>query len=130
MTEQAINKLTAEKQNFKGGRPEKIMMPSVYNALISFCKQNNEFAQAVMQSNKTFSDCLAAVASGIAGGAISDLDAYKKAVQFYFPGADIKCTMTIDLIGSAAGNTPPIEMSSMEEPSKKSVFEMSLDDLF
>lgn len=129
MIDQAIKKLAAEKENFKGGQKEKAMMFAVYNTLVSFCKQESEFAQAVAQSGKTLTDCLAAVAKDT-GAAISDIDAYKKAVNFYFPGANIKCTMTIDLIGAAASDTPPIEMSSTAEPSKKSVFEMSLDDLF
>ena len=52
----------------------------------------------------TFEDCMKAVAKGC-GSSISDLDAYKKAVQFYFPGAQIRMTMTIDLIGAAAGKS-------------------------
>ena len=32
-----------------------------------------------------------------AGNSISDLDAYRKAVQFYFPGAEIRMTMEIDV---------------------------------
>jgi hypothetical protein len=42
------------------------------------------------------------VAAGV-GQSISDLDAYKKAVQFYFPGAEVRMQLTIDLIGKAAG---------------------------
>lgn len=129
MTEQAIKKLTEEKKKFSGGQKEKAMMPSVYNTLVNFCRQDPEFAQAVVQNEKTLSDCLAAVAKDT-GAAISDIDAYKKAVRFYFPGADIKCTMTIDLIGAAASDTPPIEMTASTEPPKKSVLNMSLDDLF
>ncbi len=129
MIDQAIKKLAAEKEDFKGGQKEKAMMFAVYNTLVSFCKQESEFAQAVAQSEKTLTDCLAAVAKDT-GAAISDIDAYKKAVNFYFPGADIKCTMTIDLIGAAASDTPPIEMISSTEPPKKSVLNMSLDDLF
>lgn len=129
MIEKAIKKLAAEKQDFKGGQKEKAMMPAVYNTLLSFCKQESEFAQAVAQNEKTLTDCLAAVAKDT-GSAISDIDAYKKAVNFYFPGADIKCTMTIDLIGAAASDTPPIEMITSAEPPKKSVLNMSLDDLF
>ena len=40
------------------------------------------------------------VAKGV-GNSISDLDAYTKAVQFYFPGAAIRMQMSIDLIGAA-----------------------------
>lgn len=124
MINKAIEKLGEEKKTFKGGNKERAMLSAVYETLISFCRQDEEFAQAVVQSEKTLSDCLKAVAAGV-GTSISDLDAYKKAVQFYFPGADIKCTMTIDLIGAAASN---ITMTSA--PAKKSVLNMSLDDLF
>lgn len=124
MINKAIEKLGEEKKTFKGGNKERAMLSAVYETLISFCRQDEEFAQAVVQSEKTLSDCLKAVAAGV-GTSISDLDAYKKAVKFYFPGADIKCTMTIDLIGAAASN---ITMTSA--PVKKSVLNMSLDDLF
>lgn len=129
MIEKAIKKLSEEKKKFSGGKKEEVMMSAVYNTLMNFCKQDSEFAQAVAQSEKTLTDCLAAVAKGTGAG-ISDIDAYKKAVNFYFPGADIKCTMTIDLIGAAASDTPPIEMITSAEPPKKSVLNMSLDDLF
>lgn len=128
MINEAIEKLNAEKENFKGGKHEKAMVGDVHRVLVSFCRQEEEFAQAVVQSNKTLSDCLKAVADGVTDS-ISDLDAYKRAVRFYFDGADIECTMKINLIGSAA-DTPPIEMSGNAEPPKvKTVFELSLDDL-
>lgn len=124
MINKAIEKLGEEKKTFKGDKKENAMVNAVYETLVSFCRQDEEFAQAVAQNEKTLSDCLKAVANGV-GTSISDLDAYKKAVQFYFPGADIRCTMTIDLIGAAASN---ITMTSA--PVKKSVLNMSLDDLF
>lgn len=129
MTETAIKKLSKEKKEFNGGRCATVMMPAVYNALVNFCEQDSEFAQAVVQNEKTLTDFLASVAKGV-GESISDIEAYKKAVRFYFPGADIKCTMAIDLVGAAASDTPPIEMISSAEPPKKSVLNMSLDDLF
>lgn len=76
------------------------MADAVMNAVQQFCKQEPEFAQAVVQSG-TFAECMKKVAAG-AGNAISDLEAYKKAVQFYFPGANVNMQMTIDLVGSAA----------------------------
>ncbi|MGN0587188.1 MAG: hypothetical protein ACI4JF_07875 [Oscillospiraceae bacterium] len=127
MINKAIEKLDTENKSFKGRNKEKAMRPAVLAALKNFCGQSEEFSQAVVQNSKTFSDCMASVAAGT-GTSISDIDAYKKAVQFYFPGADIKCTMTIDLIGAAASDTPPITMTSA--PVKKSVLNMSLDDLF
>lgn len=130
MINEAIEKLNDEKINFKGDRYRKVMLEDVHKVLVSFCEQEEEFAQAIVQSDKTLSDCLEAVAGGITNGGISDLDAYKRAVRFYFNGADIECTMKINLIGSAAADTPPIEMSGDAEPPKvKTVFELSLDDL-
>ena len=81
------------------------MASAVCAALKDFCLQDEEFAQAIVEGG-SFSDCMNAVASGV-GNSISDLDAYKKAVKFYFPGARIKMQMTIDLIGNAAGHAKP-----------------------
>ena len=41
------------------------------------------------------------------GSSISDLDAYRRAVQFYFPGADIKMQMSIDLCPQAGRPEEP-----------------------
>lgn len=125
MIQKAIEKLNAENKSFKGDRYASAMRSYVLKALINFCEQDAEFAQAIVQNDSTFSDCMKAVGKGC-GSCISDLEAYKKAVQFYFKGADIKCTMQIDLIGEAAAKMPDIVMTS----GKKSVLEMSLDDLF
>lgn len=130
MIQTAIEKLNTENQKFKGDNRASAMRSAVLAVLINFCEQDKEFAQAIVQNDKTFSDCMKAVAKNC-GSHISDLDAYKKAVRFYFPGADIKCTMTIDLIGAAAENEPNITMTSNScGKENKSVLEMSLDDLF
>ena len=112
---EAVNKLNAENKAFKGEAKASAMRSAVLEALCQFCHQDAEFTQAVVQSNKTFSDCMKAVAKGV-GNSISDLEAYKKAVQFYFPGAEIKFHMTIDLIGKAAEGVQPITMTTNTEP--------------
>lgn len=104
------------------GHKQAVMAPSVAAALVSFCEQEPEFEQAVEQSGKTFQDCMDAVANGT-GGSISDLDAYRKAVKFYFSTADIHFSMTIDLCGDIG--TPPITMKKNE----KAALSVSLDDL-
>lgn len=96
----AVEKLEKEKSKVSGQK-ETAMAAAVAAALIDFSRQEEEFAQAIVQGG-SFADCMKAVAKGV-GNAISDLDAYKKAVQFYFPGAEIKMQMFIDLIGDAAG---------------------------
>ena len=100
---QAVERLEKEKGSVTGQK-EKAMAGSVLAALKDFSVQDEEFAQAVVQGG-TFANCMQAVAKGV-GSSISDLDAFKKAVQFYFPGAQIKMQMTIDLIGDADPEEP------------------------
>ena len=93
--EQAKNKLETEKKAGKYDRYAGVMKNAVCEALDSFCQQDGEFAQAVVQGG-TFEDCMKAVAKGC-GSAISDLEAFRRAVRFYFPGADVKFHMTVNL---------------------------------
>lgn len=96
---QAVEKLDKGQKGIADRRAV-IMAPVVAAQLKAFCQQDAEFAQAVVQGG-TFADCMKKVASGV-GNSISDLDAYKKAVQFYFPGAEVGMKLTLDLIGKAA----------------------------
>lgn len=99
MTELAVKKLDSELAKLSEKNKDrriKLMAPAVHAALAEFCRQDEEFAQAVYQGG-TFKDCMAAVVQGIKNNSISDLDAYRLAVQYYFPGADIRCQMTINL---------------------------------
>lgn len=89
--DQALNRLAET----VSGQKESAMAPSVREALTDFCRQDAEFAQAVAQGG-SFKDCMAAVAKGV-GGSISDLEAYRKAVRFYFKSADVRFRMEIDL---------------------------------
>ena len=96
---QAHEKLKKERSAVSGNK-ERAMADAVMDAIKEFCKQEPEFAQAVVQAG-TFADCMKKVAAGT-GNAISDLEAYKKAVQFYFPGAVVNMQLTIDLVGADA----------------------------
>lgn len=104
--QQALDKLKSESTGVKGLK-EKAMASAVMAVIQDFCKQDEEFSQAVVQGG-TFAACMSAVAQGV-GSSISDLDAYKKAVRFYFPGAEVRMQMAIDLIGAARGSqeVPP-----------------------
>lgn len=75
---------------------------STANALKDFCIQEPEFYQAVENSSKTFDECLEEIVKGI-GSSISDLEVYRKAVQYYFPTADIHFKMEIDTCGNIEG---------------------------
>ena len=92
--EQAAERLENETGQVKGSK-ETIMRDAVREALLEFCRQNEEFAQAVAQGG-SFPDCMAAVAKGV-GSSISDLEAYRRAVSFYFDGARIDFSMTVRL---------------------------------
>lgn len=102
---QAHEKLMKERSAVSGSK-ERVMADAVLDAIKEFCRQEPEFAQAVVQSG-SFADCMKKVADGV-GGSISDLEAYKKAVQFYFPGAVVNMQLTIDLIGAAAEKDEPV----------------------
>lgn len=95
--EQAEKKLREETKAVSGTK-ETAMKNAVMDALLEFSKQDEEFARAIVEGG-SFKDCMTAVAKGV-GGSISDLEAYKRAVAFYFPGAGINVTMKIDLCDS------------------------------
>lgn len=116
--ERAIEKLKAELKAFTGGNKEKAVSQSVAETLQMFCEQDDEFAQAIVQSDKTLSDCCRKIMSKV-GSSISDIEVYKRAVRFYFSTADIRFKMTIDLCGKIG-----------EAASKGKVIELSFDDLF
>ena len=92
-TEKALSKLKEELPGIKGQK-ESAMKNAVAEALESFCRQDESFARAVAEGG-SFSDCMKAVAKGT-GGSISDLEAYRKAVRFYFPKAEVSFTMTVE----------------------------------
>ena len=104
MSEYLSKALEKLNQNGSFGQKADAMKRAVRKTLEDFCRQDEEFAQAVAQGG-SFGDCMKKVAEGV-GNSISDLDAYRKAVQFYFPGAEIRMQMTIDLIGAAAAEKP------------------------
>lgn len=101
--EEAKAKLEREAKEGTYDRYAAAMKGAVLDALIDFTQQDEEFARAVLDGG-SFADCMKAVAKGC-GTSISDLEAYGKAVSFYFPGAKIRMKMTIDLIGDAAKGT-------------------------
>ena len=104
----------------KLGRYEKAVNSAVANALREFCGQSEEFARAIVESDKTYDDCLTAICKGI-GQSISDFDLYTRAVQFWFPGAIVEYKMTIRM------SEYEVEEEQHEEP--KTDISLSLDSL-
>lgn len=99
----ALKKL-AEEEKKVTGQKESVIKKEVRAALEEFCRQDAEFAQAVVQGG-SFADCLKKVCEGV-GNCISDLKAYQKAAAFYFPGCDVTMTMRIALCESDAKAAP------------------------
>jgi hypothetical protein len=117
--EQAVKKLTSEKNSGNYDRYASIMKDAVCEALEGFCRQDAEFAQAVVQGG-TFAECMKAVAKGC-GSAISDLEAFRRAVRFYFPGADVRFHMTVNLCGD-------VEAEAAQQPSESAPKILNLED--
>ncbi len=93
----AIEQLQEQHKNAKyNDNKAKIMSEPTLDALINFCEQSEDFAEAIHDSNRTFADCMSSVAKGV-GNAISDFEAYSKAVKFYMPSAKIDVVMEISV---------------------------------
>lgn len=107
-TDKALSKLKEELPGIKGQK-ESVMKKAVAEALESFCRQDESFAKAVAEGG-SFSDCMKAVAKGT-GSSISDLEAYRKAVRFYFPQAEVRFAMTVE-----TGTRPAETGTKTKEP--------------
>lgn len=98
----ALERLDKEfKDGKKLNRYSNVMAEPVKKQLVAFCEQEPEFAQAVVHGG-SFNDCMAEVTKNV-GASISDIEAYERAVRFYFPCARIRFQVTVDLVGDAAG---------------------------
>lgn len=122
----ATEKLAFEYKEFKrrsnSRGKEDMVSKHVLEALTSFC-QNSDFANAVLLKDKTLTDCLSEVMKGV-GAAISDLEVYQRAANFYFPGAMISFAMIINTDGRT--DTVPSNESKPVEVKKISI---NLDEL-
>lgn len=96
----AVAKLTDELLHFKGGNMETVVHKEVAETLIKFSKQSKDFAEVVAKTPRTLSDCCAKIVSGADRNGISDIVAYRAAVQFYFPNSDVLFHMQIRHTGA------------------------------
>jgi len=97
---------TRLKEEFPGvkGKYEVVMKSAVRDALLQFSQQDEEFAQAVAEGG-SFKDCMAAVAKGVTNS-LSDIEAYRRAAQFYFDGAKVQFEMRIQLTPAQVEDAP------------------------
>lgn len=99
-SEMSVKKIAEELEKFSGGQKEKAVSKFVASTLTHFCSQNERFAEVVYKTQRTLSDCCEEVMHGT-GNSVSDIDVYRKAVQSYFPNADISFKMEILIFGEA-----------------------------
>lgn len=95
-SKEAAEKLDKERDMAKASGKERAIINEVRDALKLFCEQDGEFAQAVVQTDGTLLDCCKHILKDV-GNSISDLQAYQRAVQFYFPGATVKFEMRVQV---------------------------------
>jgi hypothetical protein len=116
-TQQAIDKINEDPK--VTDRHYSIIRDGVVAALESFIKQDDEFAQAVVQGGTT-EEMFKSVGKKIGSKTgVSDFEVYQSAVEFFFPGAKIEFHMTIDLCGSVR-----------EHKTERTSLDLSFDDLF
>ena len=119
---QVADKLSSELAAAKKcGKYAAAVMDYVVNALKVFAKQDEEFAQAILDGSLT--ECGKAIEKALNNKrAISDLDVYKIAVGHYFPGAVVEFEMVIKVNPYEAA-TPP-EADSISVNKKISLFDL------
>lgn len=92
--DQAKEKIKTSSKVIKLDKKAEVIKEATIKALHQFCEQSEEFSRAVIDCDKPFEVCLNEIIKGT-GNAISDLDVFNKAVQFYFPGAVVEFRMLI-----------------------------------
>ena len=87
---------------------------NIISELINFCNQSEVFAEAVCNDDRHLKACMETVLKDI-GCSISDIEAYRRAVAYYFETADISFEMTLHL--------------NSEEKAQKSALVLNLFDM-
>lgn len=100
----AIEKLDREFGEFKGDTKAMVVAPYVLQVIKDWCKDET-FAQAVVESTKTFSDVLKEI--NIQGNHVSDFLVYKKAALVYFPEAIVRFNLEIEINNTHTMANPP-----------------------
>ncbi len=116
----AAEKIAAELKSFTGGSKEKAISKFAAETLTHFCEESAQFAEVVYKTKRTLSNCCGEVMKGT-GNYVSDIDVYRGIVRAYFPNADVKFLMNIEINGAAPSEEemakPPEELKP--RPAKK-----------
>lgn len=115
----AVRKITEGTKEI-GGRKEGAVKNAVCAALVDFCRQSDEFAEAVNATGKTMKECVTEIMHGV-GNSISDVELYRRAVQFWLEGADVEAQLRVVL--------PEEKSPDVREKRKSTVQILSLEEL-
>lgn len=100
----ATEKIAAELKAFTGGLKEKCISTHAAAQVTHFCEESPAFAEVVYKTRRTLSDCCAEVLKGSKEYA-SDIDVYRGIVRAYFPNADVKFLMNIEINGDVPSSS-------------------------
>lgn len=129
MIQQALDKIDRQTRNVKLSPKANAVKTAVADVLRSFCEQNSEFAQAVVQSGKTVGDCIEYTVSEC-GNSISDIDVFRRAAEYFFAGATVRFEMILDIGDGGFSNTPAEKAAEQLSPAPAKRLRLSLDELF
>lgn len=115
----AVRKITEGTKEISGGK-EGAVKDAVCAALVDFCRQSEEFADAVNATGKTMKECIKEIMHGV-GNSISDVELYRRAVQFWLEGADVEAQLRVVL--------PNVKTPDVREKRKSTVQILSLEEL-
>lgn len=125
--DQAKEKIKTSSKVIKLHRKAEVIKDATTKALHQFCEQSEEFSRAVIDCDKPFEVCLNEIIKGT-GNAISDLNVFNKAVQFYFPGAVVEFRMLIHMSEYELDESEQPQTHWTDEPQKENI-SLSLDSL-
>ena len=117
--EEAAEKISA---NVKVSGKAHAVKDAVKDALLQFCRQSEEFSEAVCATGKCMEECLNEITKDI-GRSISDFELYRRAVAFWMEGADVFAELRIVL---PEEKTPDVRENGRRERRTKI---LSLEDL-
>lgn len=120
--EAAIEKLQGGMKDVTGQKEKAVAKP-VVEALADFCRQSDEFSEAVTETGKCLRECLDEIMRGV-GSSISDIEVYRRAVAFWMPGYTVQMQMLLIREGENPGRS---EESAPAAKPKRIV--MTLEDL-
>lgn len=106
--EEAIAKLS---EKTKATGKAAAVQGAVRETLVQFCRQSEEFAEAVCATGKCMDECLSEITKDI-GSSISDFELYRRAVAFWMEGADVFAELRIVL---PEAKTPDVRESGRRE---------------